>query len=257
MPKLLYYLKHVAHQPNTMTHPEVDAYLADLDRWKEELTELRALVLSCGLEEHWKWRQPCYTAQGKNVLILGNFKDSCVLSFFNGSTLSDPHGWLVKPGPHTQTGRFIRFTDVRTVLERADELRAYVFEAADQVASGPTTGPAKGKSATASVAGAAGAAGEQEPSGSIAPPEELTRTFAEDEVYQVAFSALTPGRQRAYLMHFTASDTPATRQTRIDRLRPRILAGKGMTDCVCGLTKKRPGCDGSHRALGPDWKKPY
>ncbi len=225
-----------------MTHPEVDAYLADLDRWKEELTELRALVLSCGLEEHWKWRQPCYTAQGKNVLILGNFKDSCVLSFFNGSTLSDPHGWLVKPGPHTQTGRFIRFTDVRTVRERADELRAYVFEAADQAASG---------------AYGTGAAGEQEPSGQIAPPEELTQTFAEDEVYEAAFAALTPGRQRAYLMHFTASDTPATRQTRIDRLRPRILAGKGMTDCVCGLTKKRPGCDGSHRALGPDWKKPY
>ena len=225
-----------------MTHPEVDAYLADLDRWKEELTELRALMLSCGLEEHWKWRQPCYTAKGRNVLILGNFKDSCVLSFFNGSSLSDPHGWLVKPGPHTQTGRFIRFTDVRTVRERADELRAYVFEAADQAASG---------------AYGTGAASEQEPSGQIAPPEELTQTFAEDEVYQAAFLALTPGRQRAYLMHFTASDTPATRQTRIDRLRPRILAGKGMTDCVCGLTKKRPGCDGSHRALGPDWKKPY
>lgn len=225
-----------------MTHPEVDAYLADLDRWKEELTELRALVLSCGLEEHWKWRQPCYTAKGRNVLILGNFKDSCVLSFFNGSSLSDPHGWLVKPGPHTQTGRFIRFTDVRTVRERADELRAYVFEAADQAASG---------------AYGTGAASEQEPSGQIATPEELTQTFAEDEVYQAAFLALTPGRQRAYLMHFTASDTPATRQTRIDRLRPRILAGKGMTDCVCGLTKKRPGCDGSHRALGPDWKKPY
>ena len=225
-----------------MTHPEVDAYLADLDRWKEELTELRALMLSCGLEEHWKWRQPCYTAKGRNVLILGNFKDSCVLSFFNGSSLSDPHGWLVKPGPHTQTGRFIRFTDVRTVRERADELRAYVFEAADQAASG---------------AYGTGAASEQEPSGQIATPEELTQMFAEDEVYQAAFLALTPGRQRAYLMHFTASDTPATRQTRIDRLRPRILAGKGMTDCVCGLTKKRPGCDGSHRALGPDWKKPY
>lgn len=225
-----------------MTHPEVDAYLADLDRWKEELTELRALVLSCGLEEHWKWRQPCYTAKGRNVLILGNFKDSCVLSFFNGSSLSDPHGWLVKPGPHTQTGRFIRFTDVRTVRERADELRAYVFEAADQAASG---------------AYGTGAASDVEPSGYIAPPEELTQTFAEDEVYEAAFAALTPGRQRAYLMHFTASDTPATRQTRIDRLRPRILAGKGMTDCVCGLTKKRPGCDGSHRALGPDWKKPY
>jgi hypothetical protein len=81
--------------------------------------------------------------------------------------------------------------------------------------------------------------------------------FAEDSLYEAAFAALTPGRQRAYLIHFTASDTPATRQTRIDRLRPRILAGKGMTDCVCGLTKKRPGCDGSHRALGPDWKKPY
>jgi uncharacterized protein YdeI (YjbR/CyaY-like superfamily) len=217
--------------------------LADLDRWKEELTELRALVLSCGLEEHWKWRQPCYTAHGKNVLILGSFKDSCVLSFINGSALLDPHGWLVKPGPHTQHGRYIRFTDAHTVRERADELRACIFEAVDQAASG--------------VSSAEGAAGEQEPSGKIAPPAELTQMFAEDPTYAVAFAALTPGRQRAYLMHFTASDTPATRQTRIDRLRPRILAGKGMTDCVCGLTKKRPGCDGSHRALGPDWKKPY
>jgi uncharacterized protein YdeI (YjbR/CyaY-like superfamily) len=220
-----------------MTHSEVDAYLAGLDRWKEELTELRALVLSCGLEEHWKWRQPCYTAHGKNVLILGSFKDSCVLSFINGSALLDPHGWLVKPGPHTQHGRYIRFTDAHTVRERADELRACIFEAADLAVRG--------------------AAGAREPSGQIAPPEELTQTFAEDSLYEAAFAALTPGRQRAYLMHFTASDTPATRQTRIDRLRPRIMAGKGMTDCVCGLTKKRPGCDGSHRALGPDWKKPY
>ena len=226
-----------------MTHPEVDAYLANLDRWKEELTELRALVLSCGLEEHWKWRQPCYTAHGKNVLILGSFKDSCVLSFINGSALLDPHGWLVKPGPHTQHGRYIRFTDAHTVRERADELRACIFEAVDQAARG--------------VSSAEGAAGEQEPSGKIAPPVELTQTFAEDPTYEAAFAALTPGRQRAYLMHFTASDTPATRQTRIERLRPRILAGKGLTDCVCGLTKKRPGCDGSHRALGPDWKKPY
>ena len=233
-----------------MTHPEVDAYLANLDRWKEALTELRTLVLSCGLEEHWKWRQPCYTAQGKNVLILGSFKDSCVLSFFNGSALRDPHGWLVKPGPHTQHGRFIRFTDAHTVRERADELRAYVFEAADLAARG-ATGAAEGAATPASAAGAV------EPSGYIAPPEELTQMFAEDSLYEAAFAALTPGRQRAYLMHFTASDTPATRQTRIDRLRPRILAGKGMTDCVCGLTKKRPGCDGSHRALGPDWKKPY
>ena len=239
-----------------MTHPEVDAYLANLDRWKEALTELRTLVLSCGLEEHWKWRQPCYTAQGKNVLILGSFKDSCVLSFFNGSALRDPHGWLVKPGPHTQHGRFIRFTDAHTVRERADELRAYVFEAADLAVRG-ATGAAEGAATPASAAGAAGAAGAVEPSGYSAPPEELTQTFAEDSLYEAAFAALTPGRQRAYLMHFTASDTPATRQTRIDRLRSRILAGKGMTDCVCGLTKKRPGCDGSHRALGPDWKKPY
>jgi uncharacterized protein YdeI (YjbR/CyaY-like superfamily) len=210
-----------------MTHPEVDAYLADLDRWKEALTELRALVLSCGLEEHWKWRQPCYMAKGKNVLILGSFKDSCVLSFFNGSALQDPHGWLVKPGPHTQHGRFIRFTDALTVRERADELRAYVFEAADLAVRG-ATGAAEG---AATPANAAGAAGAVEPSGHSAPPEELTQTFAEDEVYEAAFAALTPGRQRAYLMR------PHEKTPRVRRIAPR--AGTGLEEAVLKINRAK------------------
>jgi uncharacterized protein YdeI (YjbR/CyaY-like superfamily) len=221
-----------------MNDPNVDEYLNKAPKWHEEIAELRRIVLSCGLQETWKWRQPCYTHQGKNLIILGSFKDSCVISFLMGSLLSDPEKLLEKPGEHTQTGRFLRFKGLQQIQGLEVLIRSYVNEAIAMAKSGYNEKPA-----TEAVR--------------IPFPEELTALLESDEEYRKAFMSLTTGRQRAYLMHFSATKVPDTRIARINRFRPRIIAGKGMTDCICGLTKKKPGCDGSHRELGPDWVKPF
>jgi uncharacterized protein YdeI (YjbR/CyaY-like superfamily) len=221
-----------------MTDPNVDEYLFKAPKWHEEIAELRRIVLSCGLQETWKWRQPCYTYKGKNLIILGSFKESCVISFLMGSSLADPEKLLERPGEHTQTGRFLRFKGLQEIQVLENVIRSYVIETMEQLTSEkkaiPDTAVAK-----------------------IPIPEELSAVLDTDEEYRNAFMSLTTGRQRAYLMHFTATKVPDTRIARINRFRPRIIAGKGMTDCICGLSKKRPGCDGSHRELGPDWVKPF
>jgi uncharacterized protein YdeI (YjbR/CyaY-like superfamily) len=221
-----------------MTDPNVDAYLKSAPRWHAEMALLRRILLSCGLQETWKWRQPCYMCEGKNLIILGSFKDSCVISFLMGSLLSDPAGLLEKPGEHTQTGRFLRFTSLQQIQELEALILSYVVESMENLKSEKK--PAQSANAD-----------------SIPIPDELTAVFEADDEYRQAFFSLTSGRQRAYLMHFTATKVSDTRITRIDRLRSRIMAGKGMTDCICGLTRKKPGCDGSHRELGPDWVKPF
>jgi uncharacterized protein YdeI (YjbR/CyaY-like superfamily) len=212
-----------------MKHPEVDAFIRGLTRWKEELTALREIVLSCGLKEEWKWRQPCYTDDGVNIVILGNYKDACVISFLKGAMLKDPEGLLHKPGEHTRMGRVIRFTGIAEILERREILKAYVLEAV-QIEKQDVK-PAV------------------EASPEIEIPEELDRIFGSDAAFRQAFGSLTPGRQRAYLIFFTATKQSATRVARIEKYRSRIMTGKGMNDCVCGLSKKMPGCDGSHRLL--------
>ena len=209
-------------------HPQVDAYLLELERWKEETIQLREMMLESGLTEDWKWRQPCYTLDGENLIIIGNFKDSIVLSFLKGALLSDPESLLVRPGEHTQSGRMMKFTGLEEIRSKAHHISAYVREAIQHARAGTQI--------------------EKRPEDvSIEIPTELTQRFKDDPDFETAFMALTPGRQRAYLMYFTATQTPATRLNRIDKFRPRILNGKGMNDCVCGLSRKMPGCDGSHR----------
>ena len=211
-------------------HPEVEAYIQQLNKWKEETLLLRALLLEAGLAEDWKWRQPCYTYQWDNLIIIGNFKDSIVLSFLKGALLSDPHGWLVRPGEHTQSGRFLRFTGAEQIRERSTQITAYIREAIEHAKAGTRV--------------------EKRPEDVEIPiPVELHQRFQEDPALETAFQALTPGRQRAYLMFFTSTQTPATRFNRIDKFRPRILDGKGLNDCTCGLSRKMPGCDGSHKLM--------
>lgn len=221
-----------------MTDPNVDEFLQSTRQWRAEITELRRIVRSCGLDETWKWRQPCYMFHGENIIILGSFKDYCVISFLKGSLLSDPEGLLKKAGEHTQHGRVLRFTSVEEILGLEAVIRSFILEAKDHVKSGQKT--------------------EQLNNVTTIPfPQELIAILDTDPPFNQAFQALTPGRQRAYLMHFTSTKSSETRITRINRFRPRIMAGKGMNDCICGLTRKKPGCDGSHRELGPDWVKPF
>ncbi len=210
------------------TNPAVDDHFASAEKWQAELKVLRRIVLDCDLTEELKWGQPCYTCEGANIIILGGFKDHCRLMFVSGSLLKDPRGLLQKPGEHTQAGRYISFTSVQEIKGLQPVLKEYILEAAAAEKAGlkPIY-----KSTSEPI------------------PEELQTKLDRDPALDEAFAALTPGRQRAYLLHFNAAKQTATRTSRIEASRSRILAGKGIHDCICGLSKKMPTCDGSHKFL--------
>lgn len=210
-------------------NPSVDEFLEKTDRWQAEMTMLRNIMLDCQLIETLKWGQPCYMFNKTNVVILANFKESCAVSFLKGALLSDPENLLVKPGENSQSGRFLRFKSVEEIIEVEPIIKAYVFEAIEVEKAGLKVAP-------------------RDPDSEPLIPE-LTQKFEENPVLKKAFEALTPGRQRAYNMHFAAAKQTATRFNRIDSYTERILSNKGINDCVCGLSKRMPGCDGSHKQL--------
>lgn len=210
-------------------NPSVDAFLEKTDKWKAELTALRSIMLDCQLIETLKWGQPCYMFNKTNVVILANFKESCAVSFLKGALLSDTENLLVKPGENSQSGRFIRFKSVDEIIEKEAIIKAYVFEAIEVEKAGLKIAPRDP---------------EAEPLIS-----ELIQRFEENPTLKKAFEALTLGRQRAYNLFFTAAKQSETRFSRIDSYTDRIYNKKGMNDCVCGLSKRMPGCDGSHKQL--------
>ncbi|MCO8122376.1 YdeI/OmpD-associated family protein [Stieleria sp. TO1_6] len=208
---------------------KVDEYLGNAKRWQPELRELRRIVLGRQLVEDFKWRHPCYTFQGSNVVILGEFKDCCTLSFFKGALLKDPNQVLDKPGPNTRAARLIRFSSVQEIIEMEPILKSYLDEAKQVETAGLKLDFSADRE--------------------LDYPAELQLKMDQDSDLKTAFAALTPGRQRAYVMHFAAAKQSKTRVSRIEKYRDRILDGKGLNDCVCGLSKKMPGCDGSHKTL--------
>tara|TARA_R110000868_G_scaffold4211_2_gene26428 strand:- start:33420 stop:34055 length:636 start_codon:yes stop_codon:yes gene_type:complete len=210
-------------------NPKVDLFLSKAKNWQAEMEHLRSIVLACQLTEELKWKQPCYTFQGNNILIIGAFKDYSALLFFKGSLLQDTNNILVKPGEHTQGGRQIRFTSVAEIIEKEAVLKAYIYEAVEVEKAGLKVDY---KASTAYVI-----------------PEELQKKLAIDPVFKTAFGSLTPGRQRAYNLHFSGAKQSATRESRIEKYRQQILDGKGINDCTCGLSKRMPTCDGSHKYL--------
>ena len=191
-------------------HPQVDAYLRTVGRWRAELEMLRAIVLDSGLTEEFKWRQPCYTLQQKNVVILGDFKEYCAVGFFQGALLQDAAGVLHRPGGNTRAARMLRFPGVGEVAEREPLLRTYLREAIDVERAGLKVDFARDRE--------------------LEVPEELRRRFAELPGLEAAFAALTPGRRRAYVLHVSGAKQASTRASRVDRCVPRILAGKGLHD---------------------------
>ncbi|MFN0201337.1 MAG: YdeI/OmpD-associated family protein [Bacteroidia bacterium] len=205
-------------------NPEIDLYLAEgcgrcplggtpdckVHNWQEELIQLRRIILECGLVEELKWKHPCYTYQNNNVLLLGAFKDYCMLSFLKGALLQDVNGLLVKPGENTQVGRVIRFTSVEQILEIENTLKTYIYEAVEVEKAGL-------KGAYKSIS-------------EYAIPEELQQKFIEDPDFQAAFEALTPGRQKGYLLYFSAAKQAKTREARIEKYMTQIFAGKGIHD---------------------------
>jgi len=177
-------------------------------RWHDELLALRALLQDTELEESIKWGMPCYVFQGKNVAMMAAFKDYCCLSFFKGALLDDPEGILVFAGQDSQVGKQFRFTSVETLAAVADTLRNYIAEAIQVEILGKKVA--------------------RKPIEERAIPEELESRFREAPELEAAFRALTPGRQRAYLLHFSGAKQANTRKSRIARCEADILAGKGI-----------------------------
>ena len=210
-------------------HPKVLEFLSKQKYWSEALIELRNLLVECGLTETFKWRNPCYAMDGKNIAILGAFKDFCCLSFFKGVLLSDPEGILKQQGGNTQSGRIVPFTNVKEINGLKPILKTYVLEAIEIEKSGLKLEYSKPEE--------------------MEFPEELELAFKRDKTFQTAFENLTPGRQKGYLLFFTGAKQSATRASRIEKYKSRIFCGKGFHDCVCGLSKKMPACDGSHKYI--------
>ena len=196
--------------PKLKTNPNVDAFITNAKNWQQELTKLRAILLDSELTEDFKWSQPCYTLQNKNVIVLGPMKDSCAFAFFKGALLKDPHGVLTQPGKHSQSTRRIKFASVREIAELKSVLKAYIREAIQIEKSGLKV--------------------KLKQTSDLKIPEELQLMLDEFSDFKKAFGALTPGRQRAYIYHFSAPKQSKTREARVQKLMPRILSGKGLLD---------------------------
>ena len=190
------------------TSPEVDAYIAASNKWPDEIAALRPMLLGAGLAEQLKWRSPCYSHEGKNIAIVQEMNDFLALMFFKGALLNDPDGVLSEQGSNTRSALRVTFTSVEDVARLADAVRALIDEAVAVEELGLTVGPA---------------------------PEpvlvgELQDRLDADPALKAAFEALTPGRRREYNLHISGAKQSKTREARIDRYAPKILAGKGMRD---------------------------
>lgn len=208
-------------------NPQVDQFLLKTKKWRPELDLLRSILLESELVEELKWKQPCYTLNGKNVILLGGFNEFCIISFLKGVLMKDPAQLLTAQGENTNTWRVIKFTDVSEIIKLESTLKEYIATAIQIEKEGVKV--AVKKTATDPL------------------PQELLELFAESHDFQKAFNSLTPGRQRGYLLFFSAPKQSKTRTSRIEQYRQRILNGKGFHDCVCGQSKKMPTCDGSHK----------
>lgn len=204
-------------------NPKVDTYLSEgcgrcpmyrtpqckVHTWGDELMRLRNIVLDCGLHEDFKWSQPCYTFQNSNILLVTALKEYVAIAFFKGALLKDTNDILVAPGENSQSARLIRFTDVKDIIEMEDILRTYIFEAIEVEKAGLKIKFKK----------------NPEPI-----PIELKQKLDENPALKTAFKALTPGRQRGYILHFSQPKQSKTRITRIEKCIPKIFNGEGLND---------------------------
>jgi uncharacterized protein YdeI (YjbR/CyaY-like superfamily) len=194
----------------TAPNPRVSAYLNKVEKWRDEYYRLRAIVLDCQLTEELKWGNPCYTLDDKNIVLMHGFNEYCALLFFKGALLKDANGLLIRQTENVQAGRQIRFTSVREIDEMEPILKAYIHEAI--------------------AVEKAGLKVPKKTTAEFALPEELRSKLEELPALKAAFEALTPGRQRAYILYFSAAKQSKTREARIEKSTPRILDGKGLDD---------------------------
>jgi len=191
-------------------NPKVDAFLAGEKKWREEMTKLRSIILEFPLTEELKWGKPCYSLQDSNIVLVHGFKEYCALLFFKGALLKDPHRILVQQTKNVQAARQIRFTNAREISQLAAALKAYIHEAIEVEKSGLKV--------------------EYKQTSEFKMPEEFQNKLNKLPKLKTAFKALTPGRQRAYLLYFSSAKQSQTRQARIEKCMPQILARKGLND---------------------------
>jgi len=189
---------------------KVDVYLSKAKKWQEEFEKLRLIILECQLTEELKWGVPCYTFQKRNIVLIHGFKEYCALLFFKGALLHDAHGILIKQTENVQAGRQIRFTNVREIVEMETILKAYIYEAIEVEKAGLKV---NFKKTTEFII-----------------PEEFQNKLDEIPALKTAFDALTPGRQRAYILYFSTPKQSKTRESRVEKCMQQILNGKGLND---------------------------
>jgi len=194
---------------NTM-NPKVDVYFSKAKKWQEELEKLRMIILDCQLTEELKWGKPGYTFQKSNIVIIIPLKEYCALMFCKGALLNDANGILMKPGENTQAGRWIKFSSVREIVEMETILKAYIHEAIEVEKAGLKVNFKKNTE--------------------LIFPEEFQNKLDENPALKTAFDALTPGRQRAYNLYFSAAKQSKTRELRVEKCVQKILNGKGLDD---------------------------
>ncbi|ASB90922.1 YdeI family protein [Bacillus sonorensis] len=195
---------------NGKMNPKVDEFLSKAAKWKEEFEKLRNIVLDCELTEEFKWMHPCYTFNNKNIVLIHGFKEYCALLFHKGALLKDPHGILIQQTENVQAARQIRFTNVQEIAEMEAVLKAYIHEAIEVEKAGLEVDFKKNTEYKI--------------------PEELQNKFAEIPGLKAAFEALTPGRQRAYILYFSQAKQSKTRESRVEKCVQKILDGKGLKD---------------------------
>jgi uncharacterized protein YdeI (YjbR/CyaY-like superfamily) len=191
-------------------NPKVDFYFKKAKKWRKEIEQLRTIVLDCHLTEDLKWGCPCYTFEQKNIVLIHVFKEYCALLLFKGALLKDTKGILIQQTENVQSARQIRFTSVQEIAKLKAAIKAYIYEAVEVEESGLKV--------------------ELKKTEEYKVPDEFQNKLDKNAALKKAFSALTPGRQRAYLFYFSQAKQSKTRESRVEKYIPQILDGKGLDD---------------------------
>ena len=196
--------------PKSRMNPKVEFFFRKIEKWREEFEKLRRIVLVCQLTEELKWGKPCYTFQKNNIVLIHGFKEYCALLFFKGALLKDAKGILIQQTENVQAARQIRFTNLREIVEMEPILKAYIAQAIEVEKAGLKVSFKKASE--------------------FIIPAEFQKKLDEIPALKTAFNALTPGRQRGYILYFSAPKQSKTRESRVEKCRQQILKGKGLND---------------------------
>jgi uncharacterized protein YdeI (YjbR/CyaY-like superfamily) len=191
-------------------NPKVDWFFSKAGKWQKEFEQLRKIILDSGMTEELKWGQPCYTFEKRNIVLIHGFKEYCALLFFKGALLKDPKGILIRQTENVQSARQVRFTSVREIVKLKAKLKALIYEAAEVEEVGQKVNFKK--------------------TSEYKIPEEFQKKLNKSAALKKAFQALTPGRQRGYLLYFSSAKQSKTRAARVEKYVPHILDGMGLDD---------------------------